>query len=74
MLQCQRTRHRRISDDYNPPYSGIVARFDPKLTRVAMAYFGVQFRDESSPDGAKALKEIAGATVLGGQPAPGGKT
>src|SRR5215469_1045979 len=61
-LQCPRSRPRRIADDYNPPYPSIVARFDPALTRVVMAYFGVQYRDESDPTGAiKALKEIADA-------------
>ena len=60
-LQRQRTRHRRISDDYNPPYPSVVARFDPTLTRVVMAYFGVQYTNKSGPNGAmKALKEIAG--------------
>jgi len=73
-LQCQRTRHRRISDDYNPPYSSIVARFDPKLTQVVMAYFGVQYTNKSGPDGGmtasgiKALKEITGA--FGGDRGP----
>jgi aldoxime dehydratase len=61
-LQRQRTRHRRISDDYNPPYPSIVARFDPTLTQVVMAYFGVQYTNKSGSNGGmKALKEIEGA-------------
>jgi aldoxime dehydratase len=61
-LQRQRTRHRRISDDYNPPYPSIVARFDPTLTQVVMAYFGVQYTNKSDSNGRmKALKEIVGA-------------
>lgn len=61
-LQGPRARHRRISDDYNPPYPSIVARFDPAVTRVVMAYFGVQYKDERDRNGAtKALEEIAGA-------------
>jgi len=50
-LQRQRTRHRRISDDYNPPYPSIVARFDPTLTHVVMAYFGVQYTNKSDSNG-----------------------
>ena len=42
-LRCPRTRHRRVPDDYAPPYPSFVARHAPAVERVAMAYFGVQF-------------------------------
>lgn len=61
-FQRQRTRYHRISNDYNPPYPALVARFHPTLTQVVMAYFGVQYTNKSNLAGAmKALKEIAGA-------------
>lgn len=61
-LQCLRTRHRRITDDYTPAYPATVARYKPDVKQVVMAYFGVQYRGALSPDGAdKALKSIASA-------------
>ena len=65
-LQCQRTRHRRISDDYNPPYSSIVARFDPKLTQVVMAYFGVQYTNKSGSNGSTKVKELKAGGMQAG--------
>ena len=47
-LRTERTRTRRIPDDYTPPYPSYVARFKPAVKRVIMAYFGVQF-DKSEP-------------------------
>ncbi|GLY39853.1 phenylacetaldoxime dehydratase [Amycolatopsis sp. NBRC 101858] len=35
--------------DWQPPYPSFVARFAPSVTRVAMAYFGVQYREETEP-------------------------
>jgi len=43
-LKTARTRHTRYGDDYTPPYPAFVARHKPKVLRVVMAYFGVQFR------------------------------
>ena len=43
-LQTARTRHRRVGDDYAPPYPSFVARHKPSVTRVVMAYFGLQSR------------------------------
>jgi aldoxime dehydratase len=61
-LECPRTRHRRIADDFTPPYPSTVARFKPDVRQVVMAYVGVQYRGESVPDGAdEALKSIASA-------------
>ncbi|WP_454627474.1 phenylacetaldoxime dehydratase family protein [Bradyrhizobium cenepequi] len=46
-LQTVRTRHRRVPDDYRPPYSSFVARHKPAINRVVMAYFGIQYRGVS---------------------------
>jgi aldoxime dehydratase len=42
-LRTARTRHRRIADDYVPPYPSFVARHGPGVSRLVMAYFGIQF-------------------------------
>lgn len=69
-LQCPRTRHRRVPDDYTPPYPSTVARFKPGVERVVMAYFGVQYRGDAAPEAAThALQRIAGA--FEGSHAPG---
>ena len=70
-LQCPRTRHKRVPDDYTPPYPSMVARFEPNVERVVMAYFGVQYRaDTAAPEAAShALQRIAGA--FEGANAPG---
>lgn len=60
-LQVARTRHKRIPDDYKPPYPSFVARHKADVTRVVMAYFGVQFRDGVPNNSADALKQIASA-------------
>jgi aldoxime dehydratase len=44
-LQTARSRHRRVPDDYQPPYPSFVARYKPQVSRVVMAYFGVQYRE-----------------------------
>jgi len=51
-LRAERTRTRRIPDDYAPPYPSHVARFKPSVQRVTMAYFGVQF-DRAEPSSAR---------------------
>jgi aliphatic aldoxime dehydratase len=69
-LECQRTRHRRVANDYIPPYPATVARYKPEVKQAVMAYFGVQYREASVPDGAdQALKSIASA--FGGDERPG---
>jgi aldoxime dehydratase len=45
-LQVKRTRHRRVPDDYQPPYPAFVARHRPAVERVVMAYFGLQYRGD----------------------------
>ena len=36
-LETQRTRHKRVPDDYQPPYPSFVARYKPGVSRVVMA-------------------------------------
>ena len=56
-LETPRTRHKRVPDDYQPPYPSFVARYKPAVSRVVMAYFGVQYRGAAAA--ADSLKEIA---------------
>ena len=58
-LETVRSRHRRVPDDYAPPYPSFVARHKPAVKRVIMAYFGVQVRGEPSAAATQALAEIA---------------
>jgi aldoxime dehydratase len=58
-LQAKRTRHRRVPDDYRPPYPSFVARHRPAVERMVMAYFGVQYRGDAPPARAAALDSIA---------------
>jgi aldoxime dehydratase len=59
-LQTARSRHRRVGDDYQPPYPSFVARYKPIVSRVAMAYFGVQYRGATSPAAVETLARIGG--------------
>jgi aldoxime dehydratase len=54
-----------VPDDYQPPFPAAVARFKPKVTRVVMAYFGVQFRDDALAVATGALERV-GATLGNG--------
>lgn len=54
-LRTERTRHRRVPDDYAPPYPSFVARHKPDVKRVVMGYFGLQYRGEASPAAVAAL-------------------
>ncbi len=58
-LKTTRSRHRRVPDDYAPPYPSFVARHKPKVARVVMAYFGLQYRGEAPEAAASALGDIA---------------
>jgi aldoxime dehydratase len=58
-LRTERSRHRRVPDDYSPPYPSFVARFKPAVSHVVMAYFGVQYRHEAPIAAAEALSRIA---------------
>ncbi len=67
-LQVTRTRHRRVPDDYQPPYPAFVARHRPAVERVVMAYFGVQYRGDAPPARAAALNWIAEMFAAPGGP------
>jgi aldoxime dehydratase len=55
-LQTARSRHRRVGDDYRPPYPSFVARHKPAIGQVVMAFFGLQYRGDPP---ASALVDIA---------------
>lgn len=58
-LVCPRTLSRRVPDDYQPPFPMWVARADSSLQQVAMAYLGVQYReDDQRPAALAALRRI----------------
>jgi aldoxime dehydratase len=65
-LEMQRTRHKRVPDDYQPPYPSFVARYKPAVSRVVMAYFGVQYR--GAVPVAEALADIGGRFTAEGGP------
>ncbi len=58
-LRRERTRHRRIPDDYAPPYPAFVARHSPTVKQVIMAYFGVQHEDADRAAADAALDDLA---------------
>ncbi|QIP09353.1 phenylacetaldoxime dehydratase family protein [Bradyrhizobium symbiodeficiens] len=58
-LETERSRHKRVPDDYQPPYPSFVARYKPAVSRVVMAYFGVQYRGTAPAAATEALLEIA---------------
>lgn len=67
-LTTLRSRHRRVPDDYRPPYPSYVARHKPTVSRVVMAYFGLQYRGEPPQAAAGALAELAAR--FGGEDGP----
>jgi aldoxime dehydratase len=60
-LQTRRTRQNRLPQDYTPPYPSFVARFTPGVKRVAMAYFGLQYRGEAPDEATNSLDQMSGA-------------
>lgn len=69
-LRCPRTRAARARDGHTPPYPSYVARHAPGVTRVVMAYFGLQHPGEAAPPAAReALRELDAS--LQAAPAPG---
>lgn len=69
-LRCPRIQPRRAADDFIPPFASRVARYDPTVTQVVMAYFGVQFRGSSVPiDARNPLSELA--VAFGRESGPG---
>ena len=67
-LKTARTRHRRVPDDYAPPYPSFVARHKPSVAQVVMAYFGVQTSAAPSKGAEQALGWIASRFGLEGGP------
>jgi aldoxime dehydratase len=67
-LRTARTRHRRVPDDYAPPYPSFVARHKPKVERVVMAYFGLQTRDASDPNAERAMASLVSRFEAAGGP------
>ncbi|WP_310451975.1 phenylacetaldoxime dehydratase family protein [Sulfuritalea sp.] len=67
-LRTARTRHRRVPDDYAPPYPSFVARHKPSTKRTVMAYFGLQFRGEPTGAVASALAQLDAAFEQGSVP------
>src|SRR5882757_2902381 len=69
-LRCPRTRTRRIEDDYAPPYPAWVARADPSVGPVVMAYFGVQSSGQARQAAArKAIDQIVASLKIDDGPA-----
>ncbi|RPA19869.1 phenylacetaldoxime dehydratase family protein [Gordonia sp. OPL2] len=60
-LVCPRTISRRVPDDYQPPFPMWVGRADAPVTQVAMAYLGVQYRDDTQ----RGVALAALATIVG---------
>ena len=58
-LQCPRTRHKRVPDDYVPPYPSYVARFPDTVDRVVMAFFGLQHDAGADPARIRAMLDAA---------------
>jgi aldoxime dehydratase len=58
-LQTARSRHRRVGDDYRPPYPSFVARYKPSISHVVMAYFGAQYRGNAPVAATRSLADIA---------------
>ena len=67
-LRCPRTRHRRVSDDYEPPYPSFVARHKPSVQHLVMAYFGVQSHAANSATALRAVAWIASRFQSDGGP------
>ena len=70
-LRVDRSRTRRIPDDYAPPYPGYVARHKPSVKRVVMAYFGVQYPGAVPAAATAALERISAAFSAADVPATG---
>lgn len=68
-LRSERTRQRRVPDDYAPPYPSYVARHAASVTRVVMAYFGLQYRGDAPPGAQAAMRALESA--FASEPAPG---
>lgn len=65
-LRTERSRTLRIPDDYTPPVPAYVARFKPSVSRVVMAYFGVQYIGMPSASAGQALNWISSRLNMDG--------
>ena len=68
-LQCPRTQKLRMPENHSPPYPSAAARFKPSISRVVMAYFGVQRRKSEHPAAQKLLQAMT--TAFGEEAGPG---
>lgn len=64
-LVTTRTRHRRVPDDYAPPYPSYVARSATSVRQVVMAYLGLQHDGDAPPPGLLAPLDAALAAADG---------
>ncbi len=60
-LEKPRTRPSRLRQGCTPPYPSFVARFTPSVERVAMAYFGAQYRGEAPHEAISSLDGMSEA-------------
>jgi aldoxime dehydratase len=60
-MRCPRTQQSRLPENHRPPYPSAVARFNPRIERVVMAYFGVQHGKSAHPEAERLLHTIASA-------------
>ena len=61
-LTATRTHPGRMRDGWTPPYPSFVARMEPAVRQVVMAYFGLQFRGEPPADALDVLDAAFAAT------------
>jgi aldoxime dehydratase len=64
-----RTRPARKGENFQPAYPSFSARFDPTVTRVVMAYYGVQFTGPMPPVASGAIAELHESAGLADGPA-----
>ena len=66
----RRSRHRRVSDTWKPPYPAFSALVDPAVEQIVMAYFGVQAKgDEMKGPLCAAFQKIRQTLTLTDGPA-----
>ncbi|MEV0703975.1 phenylacetaldoxime dehydratase family protein [Saccharopolyspora sp. NPDC050389] len=65
-LASARTQPAKLKPSWQPPYPSYVARFQPQVSRVAMAYFGAQYPGEGRPPAPvrAALADLAATCAL----------
>jgi aliphatic aldoxime dehydratase len=70
-LAAHRTEPAGMKPGWQPPYPSFVARFAPAVRRVAMSYFGVQYRAGSRPPAIVPEALAALAAACAGPDGPG---